>query len=382
MRTEYFQGVVGEEADDVAAAGRGKSQARRDARGQPPVVWAGCRDARRRPAGEHELLQHLVSHLAAPGDRIAALLTVEFYVSLKSNPFVVLTGAEGAGKLAYVQRFAEALLGAGSPQYAHIPGDASWLDGTGQHRYYQSLQERFTSWRFLDVLQDAAAPGNVGKPYIACLSHLHPGELDYYFTSLLRIGADGRKRLNLPGYPDDQLPSVPSNLWIVATLDVAARGQELNRAALRHAGLIEFHGGPPPRPAPPLPVGFQRMWLNAGLRSISEARERLHAILGPDALGRLRPSPEISRLLWDAGVALRGEALQDVTNYVANSFDADGRGLFDPYDARRNAQIAYDSQVLQRVLWRLHDTRNDDLRHDLLASRRLAAGAGLARAVA
>ena len=89
------------------------------------------------------------------------------------------------------------------------------------------------------------------------------------------------------------------------------------------------------------------------------------AILGEDYLGRLRCSPELSRLLWRGGLALTSQTLQDLTAYIANSFDEQGQGLFIPFNPQRNAQIAFDAQVVQRVLWRLRESADSELRRDL-----------------
>jgi hypothetical protein len=53
--------------------------------------------------------------------------------------------------------------------------------------------------------------------------------------------------------------------------------------------------------------------------------------------------------------------------FVANSFDEHGVGLFDSHDQQSNAQIAFDAQVVQRVLWRLRFSDDLALRHDLAA---------------
>ena len=62
---------------------------------------------------------------------------------------------------------------------------------------------------------------------------------------------------------------------------------------------------------------------------------------------------------------LTSQTLQDVTTHIANSFDECGQGLFAPYDPLRNAQIAFDAQVVQRVLWRLRESADGELRRDL-----------------
>jgi hypothetical protein len=107
--------------------------------------------------------------------------------------------------------------------------------------------------------------------------------------------------------------------------------------------------------------------LGAALNDVAAARARLSAILGPDGFTRLRCSPELSRLLWRGGLVLGSQALHELTTYIANSFDARGHGLFDPYDSLRNARIAFDAQVVQRVLWRLRESNDHDLRRDLAA---------------
>lgn len=329
-----------------------------------------CRDSQLPPFTEHQLLDQVADALTPAHGAISRRLLVDYYVSLKSNPFVVLTGPRGCGKTAFVQRFAEALVGPDSSQYALIPG-ASWPDQTGQDDYYRALHDRFTSWRFLEVLQEAAAPANQGKAYFVCFSRLHPDELAYYFTSLLHVLPGGIKRLNLPGFPLDHQPIVPPNLAISATVDVSAWGRNLNRNVLRHAGLIEFRtatatpGMLVSTPTPP--PGYQRLWLRAAIHDQAAAQARLEQVLGPAEIGRLSCSPALARLLWRQGEVLTSQSLQELTRYVANSFDARGYGLFDPHNPLRNAQVAYDAQVVQRVLWRLCDSDDLELRNDLSA---------------
>jgi hypothetical protein len=336
------------------------------------LLRLACRDAYERAGGEQEMLARISDIVTTAEYGFSHALVATYYVSLKTNPFVILTGAEGRGKTEFAQLFAEALVGRDSSQYALISGGAAWPSGTGEDSYYRTLQERFSSLRFLELLQEAATPGNAGKLYLVCFDALHPGELEYYFATLLRVTPAGEKRLNLPGFPVDRQPVVPPNVCITATVNVAEQSYTLSRDVLRHAGLIEFRAPPGPRAfverprwEPPPPVGYQRLWLRAALRDIGMARARLAAILGPEQLGRLRSSPDLARLLWRGGVVLTTHTLHELTCYIANSFDELGRGLFDPNDPWRNAHIAFDAQVVQRVLWRLRDSEDGELRRDL-----------------
>lgn len=371
MTIQSFHGA-GEDAGQQASVGHGKLALVPNGGLGPPLLRLACRDASGHSADEQDLLAYLMEIMAAAGYAFSRALVVDYYVSLKTNPFVILNGADSRDQAEFVRLFAEALIGRDSSQYALIPGGASWPSGTGENSYYRSLHERFISWRFLDLLQEAADASNAGKVYLICFDALHPSELEFYFATVLRVTPEGKKRLNLPGFPEERQPVVPPNVYITGTVNIAEHTNGLSRDVLRHAGLIEFRAPSHMRPlaerhprtiAPP--VGFQRLWLRAALHDVEAARTRLIAILGPDRLGRLRCSPELARLLWRGGVVLTTHTLHELTTYIANSFDERGRGLFDPHDPYRNASIAFDAQVVQRVLWRLRDSDDGDLRRDL-----------------
>jgi hypothetical protein len=371
LTIEYFH-TTGDAAGEPADVGRGKLASSAAQYADPPLLRLACRDGAPRLSGEREMLARISDAITSAGYGFSPTLVVTFYVSLKTNPFVVLTGAEGRGKTEFVQLFAEALVGRDSPQYALIAGSAALPPTVGAASYYRSLQERFSSLRFLELLQEAASPSNAGRLYLVCFDALHPSELDYYFASLLQVTPGGKKQLNLPGFSHDRLPVVPPNVYITATVNVAEQSYTMSRAALRHAGLIEFRAPTGPRPiaeprlwAPPPPVGYQRLWLRTVAHDVAAARARLAEILGAREFSQLRPSFELQQLLWHTGEVLLRQTLDDLTIYVANSFDEHGCGLFDPLDRQRNAQMAFDAQVVQRVLWRLRLSEDLELRRDL-----------------
>lgn len=387
-----FRSAADDEVGGQADVGRGKLTLVSDDRPFMPLAHMACRDARSNMIGEAQLLNNLLVAVENSDYPLSHALIVSYYVSLKTNPFVILTGAEGQGKTELARLFAEALVGAGGTQYTLISSAGVWPDATGQERYYRSLQEQFCSWRFLDLLQEAAEPSNAGKVYMVCFDALHPDEIEYYFATLLQVSPVGEKRLNFPGFPPERQPVVPPNVYITATVNTAAQQDNLSRDVLRNAGVIEFRAvqphaaqacfGPHMLPALPPPVGYQRLWLGAALHDPSAARARLVELLGEDYLGRLHCSPALSRLLWRGGLALTSQTLQDLTTYIANSFDKHGQGLFEPYDRQLNAQIAFDAQVVQRVLWRLRESADGELRRDLALFLDTSAMASTQQAVA
>jgi hypothetical protein len=374
LASEYFNAAADEVAGEPADRGWGNLALALGEYVDPPLLRLACRDGVGRGAGEREILSQICDTITRAGYGFSRALVVTYYVALKTNPFVILTGAEGRGKTEFVQLFAEALVGRDSPQYALIAGSAVLPRGIDHPQYYRSLQERFSSLRFLELLREAASPGNAGRLYLVCFDGLHPSELDYYFATLMSVTPTGETRLNLPGFSYDTRPIVPPNVYITATVNIAEQDYTLSRDVLRHAGLIEFHASTRSRPnaehksvALPPPVGYQRLWLRAAAQDVAAARARLVAILGANQLSRLRPSFGLAQLLWRAGEVLLRPALDELEMFVANSFDELGIGLFDPQDQHANAQIAFDAQVVQRVLWRLRFSEDLELHHDLAA---------------
>lgn len=320
---------------------------------------------------EQLLLGHILSRLEAAGYDFPRPMVVDYYVSLKSHPFVILTGAEGQGKTELARLFAEAIVDTESPQYVLIQG-GSWVAGTGEGNYFHDLQTRFGSLRFIETLQEAAASASEGLVFFICLDELSPAEVEHYFTQLLYTDGAGDKRLRLTGMPPQAHPVVPPNLYITATVNDAEQGYELSGAVLDSASPIEFWAPGLPsgalRAGTSVPfVGFQRVFQRAAVRRADAAYHKLAQILGPEQLGQLRPSAELSLLLWRAGIALQTHTLHELSRYVANAFDEDGVGLFDPDDVWRNAHKALDSQIAQKVLWRLRGDVDSTLRRDVEA---------------
>ncbi len=358
----HFPTPIGSVAKGMAGEGQRKAS---QYGVRPPLLRLSSRDNLSATCGEQELIQRMVALAHASGLPFSRTLIVTCYVSLKTNPFVLLTGIEGAGKTELVTLFAEALLGHGSPQFALINGDSSWLTATGDHQSFRSLFDRFTSLRFLELLQEAADLGSAGKAFIVCFSGLLPAEVNYYFTTLLSVDEEGRKRLRLPGIPNEEHPVVPPNVSITATVHTAECAGVLHTGVLRQAGVIAFRArrinNVVWRPLAPPPVGLQRLWLRVGQRDPLVARDRLLQIIGATQWNRIGCSEPLASALRRAGISLTPRLRQDVMRYVANSFDEEGRGLFDPDDALRNARIAFDSQVAQRLIWHLRDALDPHL---------------------
>ena len=297
--------------------------------------------------GEQQLILQLTTALEQTFPRT---LLIAYYVALKTNPFVLLTGREGTGKAALATSFAAATIGTESGQFVTIGSD-SWTRRSSQSHYYRDIHERFGISQLLETLHEAALAENSGKLYLILLKGMTVEELDLYTSRLLQVDAAGKQHLALPDLPVDEQPPWPSNCLITATLHTAEGEHLADRQLQHHIGQIALSPAlcssrnPPTPPLPP--VGLQRIILTAPRHTPTTAAAHLRAILGRRDLCKLGLLSDMTRQLRTGTMSLSQMLYQQLLVYVANSFDSEGHGLFDPSDPQRNAQIAYNTQLTQ-----------------------------------
>ncbi len=297
--------------------------------------------------GEQQLILHLTAALERTFPRP---LLIAYYVALKTNPFVLLTGHEGTGKAALATSFAAATIGTESGQFVTIGSD-SWTRRSSQSHYYRDIHERFGISQLLETLHEAALAENSGKLYLILLKGITVEELDLYTSRLLQVDSTGKQHLALLDLPVAEQPPWPSNCLITATLHTTEVGHLADQRLQRHIGQIAVSPAlcssrnPPTLPLPP--VGLQRIILTAPRHTPTTAAAHLRTILGRRGLRKLGPLSDVTRQLRAGAASLSRVLRPQLLVYVANSFDREGRGLFDPNDPQRNAQIAYNTQLTQ-----------------------------------
>ncbi len=104
-------------------------------------------------------------------------LIENFYLSLKTKPFVILAGVSGTGKTKLVKLFAEAI-GATSDnqQFTLIPVRPDWSDPSDLLGY-KDLSGKFRPGKLTEVLIEASKPSNRHKPYFICLDEMNLARL-------------------------------------------------------------------------------------------------------------------------------------------------------------------------------------------------------------
>jgi hypothetical protein len=78
---------------------------------------------------ERNLLDLVEAHVAAQGFTFPPLAVRNYYVALKTKPFVILAGLSGTGKTRLTELLAEALVGPdAAEQYLLLPVRPDWTD--------------------------------------------------------------------------------------------------------------------------------------------------------------------------------------------------------------------------------------------------------------
>ncbi|MBB6670059.1 McrB family protein [Cohnella nanjingensis] len=203
-----------------------------------------------------ERLIEVKTYITQKGFAYPDLIIENFYLSLKSKPFVILAGVSGTGKTKLVKLFAEAL-GATSEngQFALIPVRPDWSDPSDLIGY-KDLNQHFRPGPLTEVILEAIKPANQQKPYFICLDEMNLARVEHYFSDVLsllesqarqdeRIVTDAMiRKSSLIHEPDLQkfgnLP-IPDNVYLIGTVNMDETTHPFSKKVLDRANTIEFN---------------------------------------------------------------------------------------------------------------------------------------------
>ncbi|MDD5493534.1 MAG: AAA family ATPase [Dehalococcoidia bacterium] len=105
----------------------------------------------------------------------------DFFALLTTHDLIILAGDSGSGKTNLVKSFAEALGG----KAIIIPVKPNWTSAEDLLGYYNPIEQKYLSTRFLDALFEAAR--NPDVPYFICLDEMNLARVEYYFADFLSL---------------------------------------------------------------------------------------------------------------------------------------------------------------------------------------------------
>lgn len=171
-----------------------------------------------------------------------------FYLSLKTKPFLILAGISGTGKSKLVRLFAETI----GAHYSLISVKPDWNDSTELFGY-KNINNEFIPGQLTRIIQDASKTENLNKPYFVCLDEMNLARVEYYFSEYLsiiesRYFDDSKRLLTDKIFSEGYLPTdnpykdlrIPENLYIIGTVNMDDTTFAFSRKVLDRVNTIEF----------------------------------------------------------------------------------------------------------------------------------------------
>ena len=197
----------------------------------------GDSNKRTMPDSIKETISKIKTYIVAHGFSYPDGLIENFYLSLKSKPFVILAGTSGTGKTRLVKLFAEAI----GADYYLVPVRPDWSDGSDLFGH-TDLNGNFVNGPICAAFE--AAQEDPERPVFICLDEMNLARVEYYLSDFLSViesrekEADGSIRTSAIAQYEG---GIPENLYIVGTVNMDETTFPFSRKVLDRANTIEFN---------------------------------------------------------------------------------------------------------------------------------------------
>lgn len=302
---------------------------------------------------EKELLAHIIGYIQASGYTFADELIKNYWVCIKTKPFILLTGIAGIGKTALTKLFAKAI--GGGENYRRIAVKADWRDDTDLLGYVNPLKNppEYAKTEFLELLLEAAQHRDA--LFFVCLDEMNLARVEYYFAKFLS-GLETEDR-TIVLHSSKEIVDVPQKLVIpdhvmfVGTVNMdettfAFSPKVLDRAntiEISNPKLDEVHG----KGAEVNPIPISAPQFDSYCKRDVLANE-------PAALAdTLVELTKINELIKVKNQKFGFRVRNEIVAYIANS-----DGIFSE-DHEENRRTAFDIQLKQKILPKLSGSGKD-----------------------
>lgn len=193
--------------------------------GEEEVIEINTRDA----------LAEIKNYIFARGFDYPEGLIENFYLSLKSKPFVILAGTSGTGKTRLVKLFAEAIGAA----FKLVSVRPDWSDGSDLFGH-TDLNGNFIPGLVCSAFETAVSDPK--RPVFLCLDEMNLARVEYYLSDFLSV-IESREKVNghivtegIAQYTN----GIPENLYIIGTVNMDETTFPFSKKVLDRANTIEF----------------------------------------------------------------------------------------------------------------------------------------------
>lgn len=202
------------------------------------------------------LLKHIHTYINSRGFYYTKEDLYNFYLSLRSKPFVIISGISGTGKTKIVELFANSV-GAteDNGQFKIIPVRPDWSDSSDLLGYL-TLQEEYKKGPLAELVEHAMNYPDL--PHFALLDEMNLARVEYYFSDILSV-MESRK-IDMAGRATSSYLIDPNlyqkeafgesevgplrltnNIYIIGTVNMDETTHPFSKKVLDRANTIEFN---------------------------------------------------------------------------------------------------------------------------------------------
>jgi len=194
-------------------------------------------------------LTQIKNYIKAQGYTYPDNLIENFYLSLKTKPFVLLAGISGTGKTKLVELFARAIgCSSDNDLFKLISVKPDWND-SADLLGYSNIRGDFQPGPILEIIKKAAE--NPANPYLVCLDEMNLARVEYYFSDFL-------SKMETRHYAGDQIKTdrlfnendfdqrdttnakvkysnlhIPDNLYLIGTVNMDEKTHPFSKKVIR-----------------------------------------------------------------------------------------------------------------------------------------------------
>ena len=306
-------------------------------------------------------LEHIETYIEQKGFNFKKSEIINFYLSLKTKPFIILAGISGTGKTQLPRLFAEAI-GMSKDQVIQIPVRPDWTDASDLIGY-TSLQGNFISKPLTEAI--IKAKEDITKPHFFILDEMNLARVEHYFADFLSV-IETRFRTKTDEVKTDFLLSKnqikeannaylydaiywPENLYLIGTVNMDETTYPFSRKVLDRANSIEMNT-------------VELDWIDKQKQKVDKLTDFTNANLKSDYIGSvelttadkqqveeaLEMLKKINKILEIANLQFAYRVRDEIIFYV----------LYAKKEQLLKQEKAIDFQIMQKILPRVHGSSN------------------------
>lgn len=203
-----------------------------------------------------ETITFIHNYITSQGYTYNKSLIKNIYLSLKTKPFLILSGISGTGKSRIIELFVKALgATAENRRFNLIPVKPDWSDSTDLLGY-RNIEGEFILGIITKICKEAMEHKDI--PYFIVLDEMNLARVEYYFSDILslmetrRVNEEGeiitnnllnKDMIKTTDIDEADYGSVyiPQNLYIIGTVNMDETTFPFSRKVLDRANTIEFN---------------------------------------------------------------------------------------------------------------------------------------------